>query len=318
MNNMTCRICGNSQENSLYRFKEMMYGTREEFDYFQCAKCKCLQIATVPADLSNYYPEGYSGYIPPNDGLYKGIGGFFKKARYKSVTIDKSLFNRMIAAVVPASKYEHLSRFNLTIDSSILDVGCGFGRYLYPLYSFGMKQVMGVDPFVDPITYPNGYRVEKKYIDEVRGQWDLIIYNHAFEHVPDPLDNLKAIEKLLKPTGHCVIRIPTVSSFAWQHYKEHWVQLDAPRHLFIHSRESIRLLAEEANLVLEDIVDDSEDFQFSVSEKYKAGYSMYEVQPGSRSYFEKKKERFINNRKAKQLNKMGQGDQAAFILSKKS
>lgn len=294
-----------------------MYGTREEFDYVECSSCECLQIRVVPENLTQYYPDGYSGYLPPKDSDYKGISGFFKKARYKSATIEKTVFGWLVSAIAPPKKYTLLSRFNLTTNSAILDVGCGFGRYLYPLYSFGMKNVLGVDPFVEPITYPNGYRVEQKYIGDVAGQWDLILYNHAFEHVPDPLNNLVAVEKLLKPDGHCVIRIPTVSSFAWQHYREHWVQLDAPRHLFIHSQKSMQLLAEKANLVLKEIVYDSAGFQFSLSEKYRAGYGMYEKEPNPKSYLSKKITDFRNQRRAKQLNRIGQGDQAAFVLVRK-
>jgi 2-polyprenyl-3-methyl-5-hydroxy-6-metoxy-1,4-benzoquinol methylase len=315
---MTCRICGNEANNQPYRLREMMYGTRAEFDYFECSACKCLQIAEVPANLSQYYPEGYSGYIPPKESDYKGLAGWFKKTRYQSATLRDSVLASLFSALFPAKRYTLLSRFKLTKDSAILDVGCGFGRYLYALYSVGMKNVRGVDPFVEPITYPNGYRVEQKYIGEVTGKWDLIIYNHAFEHVPDPLHNLKAVEKLLADQGKCVIRIPTVSSYAWPHYREHWVQLDAPRHLFIHSIESMQLLANQANMVLEEVVYDSEDFQFSLSEKYKAGYSMYEQPAEKESYLKRKVTRFVNRRRANRLNAAKQGDQAAFILSKKA
>jgi 2-polyprenyl-3-methyl-5-hydroxy-6-metoxy-1,4-benzoquinol methylase len=313
---MTCRICGNGANNIPYRAKEMMYGTRQEFDYFQCAACHCLQIANVPANLAQYYPEGYSGYISPKESDYTGLKGWFKIARYRAAALQNSVTRQVFAALFPAKRYRLLAQFGLTKESAILDVGCGHGRYLYPLYSLGMKNVRGVDPFVDPITYPNGYQVEQKYIGEVTGQWDLIIYNHAFEHVPDPLHNLQAIEKLLKPNGKCMIRIPTVSSFAWQHYRTHWVQLDAPRHLFLHSIESMQFLAKQANLVLENVIYDSEDFQFSQSEKYKAGYSMYEQPAEKESYLKRKLTRFINSRKAKALNRQKQGDQAAFILAK--
>jgi 2-polyprenyl-3-methyl-5-hydroxy-6-metoxy-1,4-benzoquinol methylase len=268
---MTCRICGNEANNTPYRFKEMMYGTRAEFDYFQCAACECLQITNIPDNLGQYYPDGYSGYISPKESDFKGLKGRFKIARYRAATLQNSVGHQVFSALFAAKRYRLLSQFNLTEASSILDVGCGHGRFLYPLYHFGMKNVRGVDPFVEPITYPNGYQVEQKYIGDVTDMWDLILYNHAFEHVPDPLHNLKAVEKLLKPTGKCMIRIPTVSSFAWQHYREHWVQLDAPRHLFVHSVTSMKLLAEQANLVLENVIYDSEDFQFSISEKYKAG-----------------------------------------------
>src|ERR1035441_659421 len=56
---LACSICANVAGNSTYTVAEMMYGSGELFDYFECAECKCLQIAAVPDDLSRYYPSTY-------------------------------------------------------------------------------------------------------------------------------------------------------------------------------------------------------------------------------------------------------------------
>ena len=50
----TCRICGNRGKKKTYTAKEMMYGTGEEFDYFVCDSCKCMQIAEIPGNLGVY------------------------------------------------------------------------------------------------------------------------------------------------------------------------------------------------------------------------------------------------------------------------
>ncbi|MFT2010391.1 class I SAM-dependent methyltransferase [Pontibacter sp. 13R65] len=176
------------------------------------------------------------------------------------------------------------------MQTRLLDMGCGIGGYTYPLYELGMKKVMGADPFIPAtIVYPNGFKVQKSYISDIEGQWDVIIYNHSFEHVPDPLENLLAVEQLLAPDGTCVIRIPTVSSYAWEHYSTDWFQLDAPRHFFLHSIESMNVLAGKAGLEVVDVVYDSTAAQFIHSEKYRQDIPLQEKQPRTFSTFFKRK-----------------------------
>ena len=41
----------------------MMFGLREEFGYFQCSSCNCLQIDEFPKDISKYYStENYYSF----------------------------------------------------------------------------------------------------------------------------------------------------------------------------------------------------------------------------------------------------------------
>ena len=42
-----CRICNNPENNKSYFIREMYIGTREEFEYFECSKCGCLQIKDI-------------------------------------------------------------------------------------------------------------------------------------------------------------------------------------------------------------------------------------------------------------------------------
>jgi hypothetical protein len=116
-----------------------------------------------------------------------------------------------------------------------------------------------------------------------------------------------------------VIRIPTVSSYAWKHYGVNWVQLDAPRHFYLHSLESMRFLVEQAGLKLSEVVYDSTAFQFWASEQYALNIPLYDdrsyaVSP-KRSYFTKEQIAAFEKR-ASELNRTNLGDQAAFYLRK--
>src|SRR5258706_6223401 len=56
----SCRICGAIARGAKKHIgTEMMYGTREQFAYFECCECGCLQIEDIPEDLSRFYPPGY-------------------------------------------------------------------------------------------------------------------------------------------------------------------------------------------------------------------------------------------------------------------
>lgn len=58
----TCRICGHHGSFKHYSIREMMNGTGEEFQYFECAECHCCQIAEIPDNLGDYYAADYYSY----------------------------------------------------------------------------------------------------------------------------------------------------------------------------------------------------------------------------------------------------------------
>jgi hypothetical protein len=70
---MLCRICGNDKDNTDYYPKDYEFGGEHTFHYFQCSKCKCLQIAEIPADMSIYYNSAYYSFEPPKQGITNKI-----------------------------------------------------------------------------------------------------------------------------------------------------------------------------------------------------------------------------------------------------
>ena len=247
-----CRICSNANENQLYLAKEMMFGFLDEFTYFECSKCGCLQICEVPINISKYYPPEYYSFQPfrsSSNSLRSRMNKFVIVRINRFALFGKGAFGRLAYQRYPAEFLRLISKAGLTEDSRILDVGCGSGSMLYTLKEAGFKNCLGIDKYIsEDIQYKNGLKIQKSVIQDVDGKWDLIIFNHSLEHMFDQLQTLQAASKLLAETGVCLINLPIVSSYAWKKYRTNWFHLDAPRHFFLHSTKTLEILAEKVNL----------------------------------------------------------------------
>ena len=305
----TCRICGQKSQHPAWEAKELLMGTRESFPYFQCVRCGCLQIADIPKDLGRHYPAGYYSYtgIPEVHPLRRRLACL--RSRY--AISGQGWLGALLYAWRPFPKMRLLRRLNLTKSTRILDIGCGAGAFLHLFADMGFQNLLGADPFLEhDLAYDNGLKILKRDIHEIDGEWDLVMFHHSFEHVPDAKACLQAAARRLVPGGTCLIRIPTASYYAWEHYGVDWVQLDAPRHLYLHSRQSLALVAAEAGLKVEVVEDDSGAFQFWGSEKYRQGLMLNEGCPWTR------RELAAFEKQARILNAGHRGDQAAFFLRK--
>lgn len=297
-----------------------MFGSGESFEYFLCDNCECLQIASVPENIAKYYPTDYYSYtLKP---LYKTtrLSKFLAYNRNNYFLFKKNLLGWLLGKIHTNPNLEIVSHAGINKNARVLDVGCGIGHLLYSMKLSGMKNLLGIDPFIEKdLHYENGLSILKTEIENIEGGWDLIMLNHVLEHIEHQHQMLASIYAKLNPGGCCLIRIPTVSSFAWEHYKENWVQLDAPRHLFLHSLKSITHLSQKNGFEIENIIYDSTEFQFIGSEQYIKNISLssnasYLINP-EKSIFKKEDiQRYKQD--AKKLNAEKKGDQFSVFLRK--
>jgi SAM-dependent methyltransferase len=322
-----CRICGNIEGNKEYIIKEMHFGFGEEFVYFQCENCGCFQIKNIPYNLPKYYPSNYYSFNPANlekRGIISFVKTIFKLIRNSYAIFNHGLVGKIIYSFYPYEALRSLSRVRLNKNSKILDVGCGTGKLLLELRGLGFTHLVGIDPYIEKdIEYKNGVKILKKTIQEFsesgNNKYDLIMFHHSFEHIQEPFETLEACKRILNPDGIVLIRTPVADSWAWENYRENWVQIDAPRHIFIYSRKSMEILAQKIGFKIKEIIYDSTEFQFWGSEQYKKGIPLvsdlsYAVNR-KKSIFSKKQIREFK-KLAREFNLKGIGDQAVFYLIK--
>lgn len=300
----------------------MMFGFRDEFCYFQCSACHCLQIKDLPQNIAKYYPSNYYSFKNKNSDRNKTIENFLIKQRNAYALFGKNLIGRFLYNHFPETRIRALSNIGINFQSKILDVGCGSGGFIESLHDLGFTELFGIDPFSRTRTHNmKGFEIQKKEIQDVEGdeEWDLIMFHHSFEHLRNPLEILRKAFRLLAKSGTCIIGIPLVSSYAWERYKTDWVQLDAPRHFFLHSIDSLNILIRQSGFYLWKTIFDSTAFQFWGSEQYVRDIPLFddhsfEVNPKKSPFSRSQISEF--KKKARSLNLSERGDQALFFLKK--
>ena len=276
MTKVICKICQTTQDEKFIKVDEMMQGIGESFNYFQCQNCECLQIISPPDNIEKYYTGLYYSFKEDFSTNLLKKWAFYFRGRYE--ILGKNYLGKIIAKKWPNYALKSLKNIDLTKNKKIVDIGCGSGSLIYTLNELGFKNVLGIDPYIDTtIKYKNGTEIRKMDFttEPFEGKWDIIMLHHVLEHIWEQHKTIQSIKTHLSEDGIAIIRIPTISSFAWEYYKDKWFQIDAPRHFFIHSINSLKQLVEKYDLKIINHYSDSDAKQFWISEQYQQNIPLY-------------------------------------------
>lgn len=273
-----------------------------------------MHLVDPPADLAQYYGDDY---------------GTLSRSRIKSVIRSLAAFvsyrggvaGRIFGALYHGAHwgtYQAIRQADLSRDAAVLDVGSGSGRFLVTLRKLGFEgELAGVDPFLDV----NRIAIEKHDIivrrmelEDVAGPFDLITMVHVLEHVPDPIESLQNVSRLLAEGGGAVVSIPVAGSHVWKRWGPDWVQLDPPRHMVLLSGEGMKLAAAQAGLKVERVFYDSTAFQFWGTARVRKGRP---IVPFAHSIIASVLRAPFDAMRALYYNKNGHGDQCTFLLTRR-
>jgi 2-polyprenyl-3-methyl-5-hydroxy-6-metoxy-1,4-benzoquinol methylase len=180
-------------------------------DHFQtddCKDCGHRFINPQPTfdELAPYYQNDYVGYQSVED-----------------------------VAPIEAATSRTLRHVTIHEGMRLMDYGCGSGSFLLQAQSLG-AEVEGIEPstYAAEVARKAGLTVHcgtvKDYPLPERG-FDLITSNHVIEHVPDPIDVLHDLGKLLADDGYLWIAVPNAACPVSRRLGFRWHSADIPRHV---------------------------------------------------------------------------------------
>ena len=318
---MKCAICLNENNNMPYKIREMMFGLRDSFDYFQCGNCQCIQIKEIPENLSKYYPNDYYSFANTDSKIKKL--SFFKQLQYEYLSGN----NKSILGAIASFKYKSLLYDWCNIlelrdkNTKILDVGCGGGDLLKQLENVGFTNLTGADPFIsEDIHYSENVNIYKKSVYELTETYDVIMLHHSLEHMDKQAEVIAKLYELLRKDGKLFIRIPIYSKPLFERYGVDLVNLDAPRHLFVHSIKSITYLLNNQGFKITNTTFDANVFDIIVSEQYKKDITLFDKEKSyitniKNSMFTPKEHK-VFRKQMEEYNRKGEGSAVALVIEK--
>jgi SAM-dependent methyltransferase len=267
------------------RIREMMFGTREVFDYLRCLSCGSIVITTVPDDLARHYPPAYYA----NSSRVAVTEDPAWKRRLVRSLAREALFGKRDWLLPLARRFASLPAGFAEIGAivtgaaltsfadRIVDVGCGAEPYRSALlHKVGFDRVLGIEPYIPADLTYRGVTVRKGDLSDVDGFFALIMFHHSLEHIADPLAALEVARRHLAPGGSVLVRMPIADGPLWRRYGTDWVELDAPRHLALPSMRGLEMAAARIGFEIVRMAWESGDWEFIASEQYQRDVGMYE------------------------------------------
>lgn len=290
-----CSVCGGDVVEACSS-PERMFGMGGSWRYSECSACGMLRLENPPSSLDAFYPRTYYSLRPPEEPRLGPSGRVLRRVRTEAALHGlRSRFD-----------WAAWLRGAASTRSRILDFGSGAGTLVVELRKQGFQRVVGYDPYA-----ASDEHVSNALPD---GVFDVVMLHHVLEHLGDPADTLERVHKLLAPRGLAIVRVPLADSFSWRRYREDWVALDPPRHLFVFTETAIAILAGNASFAVESSWRDSSAFQFWASEQYSAGVPLSDPRSrwGGGDLYAEQVDGFALT--ARNLNRLARGDTGVFRL----
>jgi 2-polyprenyl-3-methyl-5-hydroxy-6-metoxy-1,4-benzoquinol methylase len=260
---VVCDLCGADAPLSLMLARDRLFGLPGAFRLVRCAACGLVYLCPRPTweRLLRYYPlQGYDPYRSPAARwgpaarwrrawkrlALAALRGYpfpqgKEKARPRArwlrlVTILFLPWRTRLEAVPP---YRARGR--------LLDVGCGSGTYLRAMRDLGWE-VCGVEVNAEAARLARerwGLDVRQGTLEEAGlpgSEFDVITFWHTLEHLPSPRRALAECRRLLRPGGLIMLETPNCAGPGARLFGERWFHLDAPRHLYAFTPDTLRRL----------------------------------------------------------------------------
>lgn len=269
---ITCPLCGSDDYEIFFsRAKERYNGLDAYFDVVRCLRCGFVYTNPRPtaATISCFYPDSAQYYQPKKSRITAGIWprAEWKKALQQSVLARHFGYRlRLLPFVLdflPGLLWRrklylaHVPRF--VAKGRLLDIGCSWGGYLWRMQELGWE-VHGIELNASAAQFAR----EELGLSQVRSgsfadldypesSFDVVHMSMVLEHLYEPADALRKINKLLRPGGQFILSVPDISGFEARLFKDKCYTLQVPQHLSHFSPETLTRFLQDAGFAVEKI-----------------------------------------------------------------
>lgn len=252
--------CGETRGVEELSSADLLCGNEGSWSVVRCEDCglRRTEPRPPPEELAAHYPAEYHPHTaadPPSSARGDALRRFVL-ASIKGYPGEPGGWRWLGALLGRVFWRRFLGYPEFRAGGHLLDIGCGGGYRLEVLRGLGWS-VTGVDFSGAAVE-----RVRQRGIEAIQGTagcaalagrlFDAVTFFSSLEHVPDPLADLRAVHKLLRPGGQLIVEVPRIDSWLARVAGPHWFALDLPRHLYHFTPDSLgRLLARAGFTVTE-------------------------------------------------------------------
>ena len=195
LENVSCSICNKSN----FSILSSHYLSNLVFNIVKC-KCDFIYLNPRPSEesISNYYDNSYS---PHNTSRFSKFTKILQKLTFywKKCTIMKYIKS----------------------PGNILDWGAGDGAFGSYMKLKGWC----------PVSYDKFSNYDKK-INYIESEYNVVTMWHSLEHVHNIKKTLTNIKSVMTNQSYLFIAVPNYNSIDRIIFKDRWIALDVPRHLY--------------------------------------------------------------------------------------
>jgi 2-polyprenyl-3-methyl-5-hydroxy-6-metoxy-1,4-benzoquinol methylase len=254
---MKCPIC------NCKKINKIAISTREEgggkkAGLLECQNCQVIFSEDYQQDRSYIYGENYAAW-----------GASIDDKKEKKISIAKKM--------ACESQIKSIKKYLKGSEIRILDIGAGNG------YLMECASELGFDAWGTEISSHSADICEKKFpgkihLGTISGAgyqdrfFDVVFLTDVLEHLPDPLQSMKEIKRILKPGGYLLIISPNSGSATRKILGKNWFQYKH-EHVLYYNRRSLKYLLDLFNLSLLDFKNNHKKFTLAYYYFYFEKYS---------------------------------------------
>ena len=228
---LACNLCGGVEHRHLFR--------KRDFELVRCTSCGLAFVANPPradqvAGLYSAAADYHGALLDPTD---PGFAAMRRIARQHVTMLRRSV--------------------RAPQGLRLLDIGCSSGLFLDEARAEGFE-VFGAELSADTAAFARRHFGLDVHPGDWRaaghedGSFDVITLFDVIEHVSDPLGELRAVRRLLKPGGLLLQSTPNIDglfprlSYRLADRLDYWPHPEPPHHLYQFSDHTLTEMTERA------------------------------------------------------------------------